>query len=53
MIGRLSAFITAVKEWIYRHPTARLIWYTLALALLLGYWLFAPQAEISFVYNAF
>lgn len=41
------------KDWVCRHEAARFIWYMLALALLLGYWLFVPQAEISFVYNAF
>lgn len=53
MIGRLSTFITTVKDRVYRHEAARLLWYALAIALLLGFWLFVPQAEISFVYNAF
>ena len=53
MIGRLSTTITACKDWVYRHTAARLLWYVLAAAVLLAFGLLAPQAEISFVYNAF
>ena len=37
----------------FRHGAARLLWYLVVLLALLLYWLFAPQTEIGFVYNAF
>ena len=53
LIGHLSTFIMTAKDWVYRHEAARLLWYALVIALLLEFWLFVPQAEINFVYNAF
>ena len=53
MSGRLSATITACKEWVFRRRAARWGWYLLVVLGLAAFWLFAPQAEIAFIYNAF
>lgn len=53
LIGRLSTTITACKEWMFRHRWARLLWYLLVGVGLLAFWLWAPQVEVFFVYNAF
>ena len=53
MIKRLSNIITAGKEWVFAHAAARYGWYLLAALGMLLFWLFSPEGEIAFVYNAF
>ena len=53
LIGRLSTTITACKDWVFRRTAARLMWYLAVLLALVLFWLWAPEAEIAFVYNAF
>lgn len=53
MIKRLSNIITAGKEWVFAHAAARYGWYLLAVLGMLLFWLFSPEGEIAFVYNAF
>ena len=53
MTGRLSDIITGCKEWVWRRPAARYLWYLAVLLGLLLFWLFSPEGGIAFVYNAF
>ena len=53
MIARLSTTITRIKTLIFTKFPLRLLWYTAVVLLLLLYWMFGPQQQIDFVYNAF
>lgn len=53
LIARLSTTITRIKTLVFTKFPLRLLWYTAVVLLLLLYWMFGPQQQIDFVYNAF